>query len=86
VREGVRTHEDHFRARSAENEVSQIREQEGVLCAGQCLRDGLQKELATPKGGPKVKHGRLTLTVAAFGLAPRLSRVTDSVQAGQDSR
>ena len=54
-----------------------------------CPKYGSKKVSFVPGnvyGGPKVKHGRLTLTVAAFGLAPRLSRVTDSVQAGQDSR
>jgi hypothetical protein len=67
--------------------VPQVREQEGVLCAGQCLRGDLQEELTTQKGETQVKHGRLTLTVATFGLTLCLSTgAMDSVQAGQHSR
>ena len=63
------------------SEVPQMREQESVLCPGQCLRGDLQEELIT------VKHGFSTLTILALGLVLCMSTgATDSVQAGHHGR
>ena len=63
-----------------------MREQEGVLCPGQCLR-GDRRANDAKKGKPKVKHGGLTRTITALGLTLGISTgATDSVQAGHHSR